>query len=177
MGERKAESASARGLHRLKGLPLASAGGRAWGVALGVSSVVEGYLEDWVRRAAFTVTLYRSGLRSVTYVSKFCKPLDLKQSDYNMAPINDRRDDHRYRYFRFESELRSNHCRYPPLQQPVSPSTSAGIASLVATALPVCTPTFNWKASQFMRVNGRRQRCSLAVFQQSSPPSSTRLPL
>ena len=79
MGERKAESASARGLHRLKGLPLASAaGGRAWGVALGVSSVLEGHLEDWVRRAAFTVTLYRSGLRSVTYVSKFCKPLDLK---------------------------------------------------------------------------------------------------
>jgi hypothetical protein len=57
---RKAENASARGLHRLKGLPLASApGGRAWGVALGVSSVLEGYLEDWVRRAAFTVTLYR----------------------------------------------------------------------------------------------------------------------
>ena len=72
MGERKAESASARGLHRLKGLPLASAaGGGAWGVALGVSSVHEGYLEDWVRRAAFTVTLYRSVLRSVTYVSKF----------------------------------------------------------------------------------------------------------
>ena len=79
MGKRKAESARARGLHRLKGLPLASAaGGRAWGVALGVSSVLEGHLEDWVRRAAFTVTLYRSGLRSVTYVSKFCKPLDLK---------------------------------------------------------------------------------------------------
>jgi hypothetical protein len=75
MGERKAQSATARGLHRLKGLPLASAaGGRAWGVALGVSSVLEG----WVRRAAFTVTPYRSGLRSVTYVSKFCKPLDFK---------------------------------------------------------------------------------------------------
>jgi hypothetical protein len=83
MGERKAENASARGLHRLKWLPLASAtGGRAWGVALGISSVLEGYLEDWVIRAAFTVTLYRSGLQSVTYVSKFCKPLDLKQSDY-----------------------------------------------------------------------------------------------
>jgi hypothetical protein len=82
MGERKAESASARGSHKLKGLPLASVvGGRAWGVALGVSSVLEGY-EDWVRRAAFTVTLDRSVLRSVTYVSKFCKPLDLKQSDY-----------------------------------------------------------------------------------------------
>jgi hypothetical protein len=91
----KAESASARGLHRLKGLPLASAvGGRAWGVALGVSSVLEGYLEDWVRRAPFTVTLYRSGLRSVTYVSKFCKPLDFKQSDYifaNIPPIPKRR--------------------------------------------------------------------------------------
>jgi hypothetical protein len=35
-----------------------------------------------VRRAAFTVTLNRSCLRSVTYVSKFCKPLDFKQSDY-----------------------------------------------------------------------------------------------
>jgi hypothetical protein len=82
MGERKAESASARGLHRLKGLPLACvAGGRAWGVALGISSVLEGYLEDWARRTAFTVALYRSGVRSVTYVSKFCKPLDLKQSD------------------------------------------------------------------------------------------------
>ena len=62
MGEcsasRLVESASARGLHRLKGLPLASvAGGRAWGAALGVSSVLEGHLEDWVRRAAFTVTL------------------------------------------------------------------------------------------------------------------------
>jgi hypothetical protein len=35
MGERNGESASARGLHRLKGLPLASAaGGMAWGVAL-----------------------------------------------------------------------------------------------------------------------------------------------
>jgi hypothetical protein len=43
MGKRKVESASARGLHWLKGLPLASvAGGRAWGVALGVSSVLEG---------------------------------------------------------------------------------------------------------------------------------------
>jgi hypothetical protein len=83
MGERKAESASARGLHRLKELSLASAaGGMAWGVALGVSSILEGYLEDWARRTAFTVTLYRSGVRSVPYVSKFCKPLDLKQSDY-----------------------------------------------------------------------------------------------
>jgi hypothetical protein len=83
MGERKPESASARGLHRLKELSLASAtGGRAWGVALGVSSVLEGYLEDMARRTAFTVTLYRSGVRSGTYVNKLCKPLDLKQSDY-----------------------------------------------------------------------------------------------
>jgi hypothetical protein len=53
MGERKAESASARGLNRIKWMPLASAaGGRAWGVALGVSSVLEGHLEDWVRRNA-----------------------------------------------------------------------------------------------------------------------------
>ena len=59
MGERKAESASARGLHRLKELPLAFvAGGRAWGVTLGVSSVLEGYLEDWARRTASTITLY-----------------------------------------------------------------------------------------------------------------------
>jgi hypothetical protein len=49
MGEHKAESAGARGLHRLKGLPLASAaGGMAWGVALEVSSVLEGHLEEWV---------------------------------------------------------------------------------------------------------------------------------
>jgi hypothetical protein len=83
MGERKAESASARGLHRLKELPLAFvAGGRAWGVALGVSSVLEGYLKDCARRTAFTITLYRSGVRSITYVSKFCKHLELKQSDY-----------------------------------------------------------------------------------------------
>jgi hypothetical protein len=34
------------------------------------------------RRTASTVTLYRSGVRFVTYLSKFCKPLDLKQSDY-----------------------------------------------------------------------------------------------
>jgi hypothetical protein len=83
MGERKTESASARGLHRLKEFSLAIvAGGRAWGVALGVSSVLEGYLEDWARRTAFKVTLYRSSVRSVTYLSKFCKPLDLKQSPY-----------------------------------------------------------------------------------------------
>jgi ABC-type thiamin/hydroxymethylpyrimidine transport system permease subunit len=83
MGERKAESASARGLHGLKELPLASVvGGMAWGVARGVSSILEGYLEGWARRTVFTVTLYRSCVRSVTYVSKFCKPLDLKQSDY-----------------------------------------------------------------------------------------------
>jgi hypothetical protein len=44
MGERKAESASARGLHRLKELPLAIIiGGMAWGIALGVSSVLEGW--------------------------------------------------------------------------------------------------------------------------------------
>jgi hypothetical protein len=79
------KSASARGLQRLKGLPLAIvAGGRAWGVALGVSSVLEGCLEDWARRTAFIVTLYRSGVRSVIYVSKFCKPLDLKQSDHTL---------------------------------------------------------------------------------------------
>jgi hypothetical protein len=91
MGERKAESASARGLHRLKGLPQASAAGGvagawawawawAWGVALGVSPFLEGHLEDWVRRAAFTVTLYHLGLRFVTYLSKFCKPIDLKKN-------------------------------------------------------------------------------------------------
>jgi hypothetical protein len=67
----------------LRGLSLASAaGGMAWGVALGVSTILEGPLEDWARRTAFTVTLYRSGERFVTYVSKFCKPLDLKQFDY-----------------------------------------------------------------------------------------------
>jgi hypothetical protein len=82
MGERKAESAIARGLHRLKELLLASAaGGMAWGVALGVSSVLEGYLEDMARRTAFTITVYRSRARSVTYVNKFSKPLGLKQSD------------------------------------------------------------------------------------------------
>jgi hypothetical protein len=76
MGERKAESASARGLHWLKGLPLACvAEGMAWGVTLGVSSVLEGYLEDWARPLL-------NGVRSITYVSKFFKPLDLKQSDY-----------------------------------------------------------------------------------------------
>jgi hypothetical protein len=64
MGERKEKSASAQGLHRLKGLPLASAAwGKAWGVALGVSSVLEGHLKDMVRLAAFTVTLYRSSLQ------------------------------------------------------------------------------------------------------------------
>jgi hypothetical protein len=67
----------------LRGLSLASAdGGRAWGVELGVSTVLKGPLEEWARRTAFTVTIHRSGERSVTYVSKFCKPLDLKQSDY-----------------------------------------------------------------------------------------------
>jgi hypothetical protein len=80
MGERKAESASARGLHRLKELSLASDAvvGRAWGVALGVSTILEG----WARRTAFTVTLCRSGVRSLTNVSEFCKPLHLKQSYY-----------------------------------------------------------------------------------------------
>jgi hypothetical protein len=83
MGESKAKSASARGLHRLKELPLASVvGGVAWGVARGVSSVLEGYLGGWARRIAFIVTLCRSGVRFVIYVSKFCKPQDLKQSDY-----------------------------------------------------------------------------------------------
>jgi hypothetical protein len=83
MGERKAESASAQGLHRLKGLPLASVvEGGALGVALGVSSVLDGYLEGWARRTAFTITLDRTCVRCVPYVSKFCKPLDLKQSDY-----------------------------------------------------------------------------------------------
>jgi hypothetical protein len=71
------------GLHRLKELPLAIVdGGMAWGVAIGVSSILEGYLEDWARRTAFTVTLYRSCVRFVLCVSKFCKPLDLKQSDF-----------------------------------------------------------------------------------------------
>jgi hypothetical protein len=88
MGERKAKSASARGLHRFKELPLSIvAGGRAWGVALVVSPVLEDYLEDWARRTACTVTFYRSGVRSVTYVNKFCKPLDLKQSDYIIKNI------------------------------------------------------------------------------------------
>jgi hypothetical protein len=71
MGERKAETTSARGLHRLKGLPLASvAEGMALVVALGVSSILEGYLERWARRTAFTVTLNRIDVRlSHMYVS------------------------------------------------------------------------------------------------------------
>jgi hypothetical protein len=44
MGERKAESANARELHRLKELPLAIvAGGMASCVALGISSILEGW--------------------------------------------------------------------------------------------------------------------------------------
>jgi hypothetical protein len=66
----------------LRGLSLdIAAGGRAWGVALGVSTILEGPLEDWARRTGFTLTLYRSGACFVTYVSKFCKPLDLKHFD------------------------------------------------------------------------------------------------
>jgi hypothetical protein len=61
----------------LRGLSQASvAGGRAWGVALGVPTILEDPLEDWARRTAFTITLYRLGERYVTYVSKFCKALD-----------------------------------------------------------------------------------------------------
>jgi hypothetical protein len=41
----------------------------------------EGYLEDWARRTTLTIALY-IGVRSVKFVSKFCKPLDLKQSGY-----------------------------------------------------------------------------------------------
>jgi hypothetical protein len=83
MGERKAESATARGRTGLKGLSLASAaGGRAWGIALGVSTILEDPLEEWARRTTFTKTLYRSCERFVTYVSKFCKPFDLTLSDY-----------------------------------------------------------------------------------------------
>jgi hypothetical protein len=65
-------------------LPLANvAEGKALGVALGVSSVLEGYLEGKARRTVFTITLNRPCVRYVTYVSsRFCKPLDLKQSDY-----------------------------------------------------------------------------------------------
>jgi hypothetical protein len=60
-------------------LPLESvARSGAWGVARGVSRFIEGYLEVWVRRTAFTETLNRS----FTHVSKFCEPLHLKQSDY-----------------------------------------------------------------------------------------------
>jgi hypothetical protein len=54
----------------------------ACGVARGVSLVIEGYLEVWVKRTAFTITLYRYGVHFVTHVSMSCKPLDSKQYGY-----------------------------------------------------------------------------------------------
>jgi hypothetical protein len=47
---------------------------------LGVSSVLEGYFKGWGKTHRFYSNALPFGVRSITYVSKFCKPLDLKQS-------------------------------------------------------------------------------------------------